>query len=153
MGGGFGGSTYEVLHGNEIEVKSYKGAETTTRRSADGKLHFTNIRTAALWGMREALDPDQPGGSPIDLPPGQKILGDLTAPSYKPTPNGLKAETKEEVCSRLGRSTDDGDAVMMGWFYGAKESNSALDWIQRKEQKRMRGQAPKIVMGRHNRRA
>jgi hypothetical protein len=151
MGGGYGGSTYELLDENQIEVKAYKGAEKTTRRSSDKKLSFTNVRTAALWQFREALDPGQPGGSPIQLPPNRKLLADLTAPTYKVTPNGIQAESKEDVCNRLGRSTNDGDAVIMAWYWGAKEENAALDFIDRKLAQRKRGQAPKVVMGRQPR--
>lgn len=152
LGGGYGGSMYEILNENELEVQGYKGAEKSTRRSRDGKLKFTNTRTAALWMFREALDPGQPGGSPIALPPGPKLLGDLTAPTYRVTPNGIAAESKEDVCKRLGRSTDDGDSVMMAWYYGAKESNSALEWADQRMTHSKRGQAPNVVMGRPNRR-
>ncbi len=148
LGGGYGGSMFEILNENELDVKGYKGAEKSTRRSKDGKLRFTNTRTSALWMFREALDPDQPGGSPIALPPNTKLMGDLTAPTYKVTPNGIQAESKEDVCKRLGRSTDDGDAVIMAWYYGAKESNSALDWSDLKRTQKMRGQSPRVQMGR-----
>lgn len=153
MGGGYGNATYEILNENEIEVYAYKGSEATTLRTKDGKLGFTNVRTAALWKFREALDPEQPGGSPIALPPSNKLLGDLTAPTFKVTPNGIKAESKDEVCARLGRSTNEGDAVMQAWFQGPKETNSALEWAVRKEQKQMRGMTPKVIKGRqHSRR-
>ena len=147
-GGGYGGSAFELLVDNEMEVKAYKGAEASTRRSRDAKLKFTNTRTAALWGMREALDPGQPGGSPVALPPNRKLLADLTAPSYKVTPNGIQAESKEDVCKRLGRSTNDGDAVIMSWYWGPKEENAALDFIDRKMAHKKRGQNPKVVTGR-----
>ena len=101
---------FDHLRQNNIEVKAYKGAEATTRRSVDGKMTFTNKRSAALWGFREALDPGQPGGSPISLPPKPRLLSDLTAPTFSVTPRGIKAESKEDVCARLGRSTNDGDA-------------------------------------------
>lgn len=148
MGGGYGSGAYEILDGNGIEVNAYKGAEKTTRRTQDGKMGFTNTRTAALWGFREALDPDQPGGSPISLPPGNKIVRDLAAPIFKITPNGIAAESKEDVCKRIGESTNDGDAIVMAWFYGPKETNSALEWAEAKQQKRMRNMQPKAVMGR-----
>lgn len=148
MGGGYGMGAYEIAKENEMEVKGYKGAEASIRRSRDGKLKFTNTRTAALWLFREALDPDQPGGSPIALPPGAKTMGDLAAPTYKVTPNGIKAESKEDVCARLGRSTNEGDAIIMAWFYGAKETNSALEWAERRIQQGKRGQKPKVLMGR-----
>ncbi len=147
MGGGYGGPLYEHLKANEVEVYPYKGAEGTTRRSVEGKLHFANKRSAAYWAFREALDPGQPGGSPIALPRDQKLLADLTAPTFEPTPNGIRVEPKEKVCERLGRSTDRGDAVVMAWFEGPRETTAALEWIEAKEFKRVRH--PKVVMGAH----
>jgi hypothetical protein len=132
MGGGYGGPLYEHLKANEIEVSSYRGAEACARRSRDGKMRFTNKRTAAYWLFREALDPGQPGGSPIALPDDPILLADLTAPTFSVTPNGIKLESKDDVCVRLGRSTDRGDAVVMAWFEGPKEINSALEWADRK---------------------
>lgn len=145
LGGGYGGPTYEHLKDNDVEVVGFKGAEKTRRRSRDGKLHFTNKRSAALWIFREALDPGQPGGSPIALPPGNIIVADLTAPTFKPTPNGIMIEPKETVCARLGRSTDEGDAVVMSWFEGPKEATAALEWIERKEFRRGLGRTPRVI--------
>lgn len=147
MGGGFGGPMYEHLHGNAVEVKAYKGAEASTRRSSDGKMHFTNKRSAALWGMREALDPGQPGGSPISLPPSAKLLADLTAPTFEVTPNGIKAEPKEKVCARLGRSTNEGDAVVMSWYEGPRMLTDALDWIDRAQSIKPLGRRPQVLAG------
>ena len=144
MGGGYGGPLYEHLYANEIDVQAYRGAEKTTRRSVDGKMHFYNTRSAALWQFREALDPGQPSGSPIALPPGNQIVADLTAPTFEVTPNGIKVEPKEDVCDRLGRSTNHGDAAMMSWFYGAKECNSAMEWADAREMNRKYHQ-PKVV--------
>lgn len=129
MGGGYGGPMYERLVANSVEVTAYKGAEQSLRRSLDGKMHFTNKRTAALWLFREALDPGQPGGSPIALPPDPKLVADLTAPTFEVTPNGIKAEPKEKVMERLGRSTDRGDAVVMAWFEGPRYTTNALEWM------------------------
>lgn len=150
LGGGYGGPTYEHLKANDVEVVGFKGAEKTRRRSRDGKLHFTNKRSAALWIFREALDPGQPNGSPIMLPPGNIIVADLTAPTFQPTPNGIKVESKEDVCARLGRSTDEGDAVVMSWFEGPKEATAALEWMDRKELKRGLGRLPQVISGRRS---
>ncbi len=133
MGGGYGGPMYEHLTGNRVEVNRYKGAEGSTRRSRDGKMRFVNKRSAALWAFREALDPGQPGGSPIALPPDPQLVADLTAPTFEPTPNGLKAEPKEKVVERLGRSTDRGDAVVMCWFEGPRKLTDVLEWMDRVE--------------------
>jgi len=133
MGGGYGGPMYEHLVQNKVEVSRYKGAEASTRRSRDGKMRFTNKRSAALWTFREALDPGQPGGSPIMLPADSKLVADLTAPTFDVTPNGIRAESKEKVCERLGRSTDRGDAVVMAWFEGPRMLTDAMEWMDRVE--------------------
>lgn len=129
LGGGYGSSMYEHLKANGVETHGYKGAEGTTRRSREGKFKFVNKRSAAHWLFREALDPGQPGGSPIVLPPSPRLLSDLTAPTFDVVPNGIKVESKESVCERLGRSTDYGDTVVMCWFEGPRETTAALEWM------------------------
>jgi hypothetical protein len=146
MGGGYGGSLSEHLKANGVEVQSFKGAEATARRSRDAKFGFTNSRSAAYWLFREALDPGQPGGSPIALPDDPVLVADLTAPTFEMTPNGLKVEPKEKIMERIGRSTDHGDAVVMAWWAGPKEASHALAWADQ----RVRKGRPKIVMGRKN---
>lgn len=147
LGGGYGGPTYEALRANDIDVKGYKGAAATTKRSYCGKLKFTNVRSAALWLFREALDPGQHGGSPIMLPDDPLLVADLTAPTFEPTPNGIKAESKEDVCARVGRSTDHGDSVIMAWFEGARQATNALEWMDEREARHGRTFHPKVIMG------
>lgn len=120
MGGGYGGSTFEHLKDNRIDPIPYKGAEKSVHRTADRQLGFTNKRSQAIWQFREALDPNQDGGSPIALPKDQQLLADLTAPTFEVAPNGIKVEPKKKVCERLGRSTDKGDATVMAWYGGDK---------------------------------
>ena len=150
LGGGYGGPTYEHLIANDIDVRGYKGAEATIRRSADKVLKFTNKRSAAYWLFREALDPGQPGGSPIALPDDPVLVADLTAPTFESTPNGIKLEPKDDVMERLGRSPDHGDAVVMAWFEGPKEVTHAMEWMDQRAQKSMRGQRPQVVVGRQH---
>jgi hypothetical protein len=120
MGGGYGGSIFEHLKDNRIDPLPYKGAEKSVRRTADRQLGFVNKRSQAIWQFREALDPNQDGGSPIALPPDPALLADLTAPTFEVGTRGIKVETKEEVVKRLGRSPDRGDAVVMAWHGGER---------------------------------
>ncbi len=145
MGGGYGGSMHDHLKGNEVAVQRYQGSEATTKRSRDGKMKFTNTRSAAYWMFREALDPAQPGGSPIMLPDDSVLVADLTAPTFEPTPNGIKVEPKESVCKRLGRSTDHGDAVVMSWWSGAKMPTHYHEWQE--DQRVNRNVMPKVNLG------
>lgn len=123
IGGGWGGDCFAHLRENGIDAVSYMGVKKSHARTADRTLAITNIRSLAYWRFREALDPSQEGGSPIALPPDPELVADLTAPSYKVTPNGIAVESKEDVVKRLGRSTDKGDAVVMAWVDGLKNLN------------------------------
>lgn len=156
MGGGYGGPLYEHLCANKIDCKSYKGAESTIRKSKQARLGFTNTRSAAYWLFREALDPDQPGGSPVSLPFDRRLLAGLAAPTFEVTPQGIKIEPKVKydatgkvtggVKRKLGFSPDEADAVVEAWFYGEKETNSALEWATFRDKRT----STKVVMGRHN---
>ncbi len=127
MGGGYGASLFEHLKANDIEVVPYRGMEASRRSTKDARLKFYNTRSEITWRFREALDPDQPRGSPIMLPDDPILLADLAAPCLDLSFNGIKCEAKEDVRKRLGRSTDHGDAVMMAWTAGAKHITPS-DW-------------------------
>jgi hypothetical protein len=144
MGGGYGNAPLESLENNSIKCVAYKGAQGSTRRTKDGKLQFKNVRTEAYWTLREALDPGQPGGSPVRLPVNAKLLADLTAPKFKMGANGIELESKESVVKRLGRSCDYGDAVVMAWFGGQKGLTPATQpWGLGRGQ----GVKPSVIMG------
>ena len=141
LGGGYGGSIYEKLFENEIDVKGFKGAAKSTRRTQpDHLLGFSNMRTQAYWRFREALDPDQPNGSPIMLPDDRFLVADLTAPTFRENGTTIELEPKEKVVERLGRSTDRGDAVVMAWAYGPTHITDGESWRRETAEKdRARG--------------
>jgi hypothetical protein len=122
MGGGYGGGAKLRLGDNEIETRSYNGANDSGERTKDKQLTFYNKRAEVIWRFREALDPDQDGGSPIALPPDPQVTADLTAYRWSLTPRGIKIEPKDELKKpeRLGRSPDKGDAIVIGWSEGEK---------------------------------
>lgn len=145
VGGGYGADGYGHLRGNGVEnVVPYMGVKASDRRTVDNLWRFANVRTQAYWQFREALNPDQPGGSPIQLPDDRMLIADLTAPTYWVQSNVLHLESKEDLVKRLGRSTDRGDAVVMSWYAGAK---AASDWRHWKASKGRHGGAPKVNLG------
>lgn len=144
MGGGFGGGCWEALVNNSIKAVAYKGNMKTPRRTKDKQLAFVNIRSEACWRMREALDPDQPGGSPIVLQPDSELKADLCGLHFIPDLNHIEVESKEKTCARLGRSTNKGDAVVMAWFEGPKFITPEEAWYRN----RNHGKTPKVIMGR-----
>lgn len=152
MGGGYGGSTKETLEDNNISCVGYKGSLDSSATSVVGKMAFKNKRTEAYWRFREALDPDQPGGSFICLPDDSKLLADLAAPIYtieRGKNNRLTVilETKKDLVARIQRSPDRGDAVVM-----ALTDGSVGDPYPAIAGRRGRGSAPpKVVRGHENR--
>ncbi len=147
LGGGYGSSMYEQLHENGVKPYGYKGAEKAYGKTLCGKFGFANARSAAIWRFREALDPGQPGGSRIALPPSPTLLADLTAPTYEPDSKTITVESKLKVCSRLGRSTNEGDAVLMAWTRGLKDANVPGGFTAA-----YRKRAPEVVLGRPHQR-
>lgn len=142
LGGGWGGDAYGHLKENGINTIGYMGVKPTLAKTVDGKLQFFNVRAQAYWQFREALDPSQPQGSIVALPPDAELVADLCAPTYEVVrPNIIKIESKEALVLRLGRSPNKGDAVVMSWFGGLKQMNIEGGWGGRKSQ-------PKVVMGR-----
>jgi hypothetical protein len=133
MGGGYGGATYEQLMQSvpEDEMYKYKGADSVPDRTTYSNLGFRNRRTHAYWMFREALDPSQPGGAKIALPPSASLFADLCAIRQKKTRDDDKIitlEPKKDLVARLGRSTDEGDSVVMCWYKGIKGANIQGGW-------------------------
>jgi hypothetical protein len=144
LGGGYGEGCYNILRENSIAVRGYKGGEKSNRRTLGKQLPFFNVRSEAYWRFREALDPANNTG--IALPADSVLVADLTAPllDMEYAAKGIKAESKEKVCERLGRSPNRGDAVVMAWYDGPKGiEGDAWSGFMR-NMKRM----PKVVMGR-----
>lgn len=113
VGGGYGGAVTMRLADNSISFIGFNGGAAGHGKTADRQLTFANARAAAWWKFREALDPDQPGGSPIALPPDTELRSDLTTPTFKVTLRGLLIESKDEIRKRIGRSPGKGDAAVM----------------------------------------
>jgi hypothetical protein len=83
---------------------------------------FKNLRSQMWWEFREKVrlglfsfmlrDKD---GKELPLP--EKLVGDLAAPRYEISGDKvISVESKDDIKLRLGRSPDDGDAVVMAAF-------------------------------------
>lgn len=118
VGGGYGGAVTLRLKDNGVHYSGFNGARESGHRTKDNQLEFHNKRAEAWWRFAEALDPDQPGGSDIALPPDPELRADLCAPTYTVGPRGILVESKDDLRKRLGRSTNKGDACVMCWSEG-----------------------------------
>lgn len=113
VGGGYGGAVMMRLKDNGITAVGINYANKSEKKTKEGRLGFANKRAEMWWRMREALDPDQEGGSAIALPPSAELRADLTAPVWELTSNGIKLEAKDDLREKLGRSTGLGDCAVM----------------------------------------
>lgn len=151
--GGFGEPVFEALRDNlEVPggpklVVAYKGSAPSTKRTESKTLGFANKRAEVYWKFREALDPNQVGGSPISLPNDPVLKSDLTAPTYEMGAHGIQLISKEKLKEELGRSPDRGDAVVMAWSEGQKAITHHETWKDYKNAHGGRTGRPAVVMG------
>jgi hypothetical protein len=124
-----GAQAYAHLTDNGVDCFAFRGNDEAVERTAEKQLGFFNRRAAAYWRFREALDPEQDGGSPIALPDDPELVADLTAPTWELSPRGIKIISKEHLIENLGRSPDRGDAVVMAWYQGARAQTHMPIWM------------------------
>lgn len=118
IGGGYGADAIVSLKDNGIPVVPFNGVLATTGRSLDRQYGFKNKRAESYWRFREALNPEQEGGSAIALPPDPLLKADLASVRWENTRQGILLEKKEDIKERIGRSPDRGDAVVMALSEG-----------------------------------
>ena len=138
VGGGFAGAVIERFKDNGIAYHKYDGSGKSIATALGTGLKFHNKRAEAHWKFREALDPDQEGGSVIALPPDTELRADLCATRYELGPSGIKMEPKVKVKERIGRSPDKGDSVIMALSEGNKAAIRRLGTA---------GAMPKVKLG------
>lgn len=128
---GIGASVYDQLAAIDsmgvtgINVASSPSPKTATDKS--GKYGFANLRSQMIWQFREALEPGS--GEAIALPDTRELRLDLTAPKYKIVGGKIKIEAKDDIKKRMGRSPDDGDAVMLAWHGAAHGQKAPFIWL------------------------
>jgi hypothetical protein len=112
---GWGLTVHNALHEDRVQVVGINAARGSGEITADGMFGFFNKRAEMVWRMREALDPSNK--VQIALPPDPALKADLCAYKWKPVKGAKKTliqvRSKEEMKIDLGRSPDDGDAVVM----------------------------------------
>ncbi len=109
---GIGAGVFDRLREQKKKVVAFNAAEATAKRDRSKELGFVNCRSAAWWAMREILETE-----PVALPPDDLLTGDLTAPTWRVVSGGkIQVESKDEIRKRIGRSTDDGDAVIQSFW-------------------------------------
>lgn len=89
-----------------------------------GQYQFANMRAYLFWAVRDWLDPKN--NSKAMLPPGDSFIEEATEIRWSFRSNGsIIIELKEDIKKRLGRSTDEFDALA-NTFY-PRNTIKALD--------------------------
>jgi hypothetical protein len=142
---GIGAGVVDRLREQGVSVEAFNASEGTDRKDRSGELGFTNTRSAAHWNLRELLDPAY--GAELALPPDDRLTGDLTAPHWRVMSGGrIQVESKDEIRKRLGRSTDDGDAVVQAtWDGDGTDAQAWIDHFRRKAE--AVGMTPRAAIG------
>jgi hypothetical protein len=127
VGGGYGGDVVSVFKSNSTPHYKFNGASEGIGKDSRGSgKGFINRRAQAWFKFRDALNPDQPGGSQIMLPPDPELKSELSAPMEIPDKRFIQIESKKDIRKRIGRSTDRADAVIMAWEPGEIASKRAI---------------------------
>lgn len=95
-------------------IHSFRAGVSCPIMDASGEMGFADWRAYAWWNLRLLLNPERKDGA-LALPPDDQLTGDLTAPHWRVVAgNKIRVESKDELKkpTRLGRSTDRGDAVV-----------------------------------------
>ena len=105
--------------------------ETTTGAYRSSSVVHQNCRSAALWLMRDLLDPSH--DPDLALPVDDELLGDLTAPKWRILSGGrIQVESKDDIRKRIGRSTDAGDATVQAFWEEGHGATAWIDWARKK---------------------
>jgi hypothetical protein len=113
---GIGSSAYDSLKTMYPRVVPVNAAERSDYRDRSGRLKMRNVRAEYYWRMRETLDPER--GDDVALPPGNVIVADLCAARWENTTAGVQIESKDDIKQRLGRSPDEGEALLLANYNG-----------------------------------
>jgi hypothetical protein len=120
---GIGSSVYDYLHADrDLDVHPINVGSGSTATSKDGKYSLSNLRAEIWWKFREALDPAS--GENICLPPIRRLRQELRSPHYSTVGGKIKVESKDDIRSRIGRSTDAADAILMAWHIANLSPNT-----------------------------
>lgn len=120
---GLGAGVYDRLREDNLDVDAFNAAARTNFIDKSGEFKFANVRAAAWWNLRELLETEE-----VALPPDDLLTGDLTAPKWRVMSGGrIVVESKEDIAKRLGRSTDDGDAVVEAYWDGMQSTEEGIN--------------------------
>lgn len=87
---------------------------------ARARRRFLNLRSELWWDVARGLSKDQAWD--LSGLAEESTLAELAAPLWSEDRNGrVKVESKEDIRKRLGRSTDNADALLLAFYQGGRQ--------------------------------
>jgi hypothetical protein len=112
--GGWGTGVKEDLESNNrIMVNPIVFSAASGEVNKDGQFTFPNERSAIIWLLREAMDPEGGVTEALAIAPDDRLKAEMQAVRYKYRGQQIVIESKEDIKKRLKASTDRLDAVAM----------------------------------------
>lgn len=113
---GIGAGVYDKAREDFPErVIAFNSSRGTEFVDKSDEWRFADTRSAAIWHLRELLDPANEHD--IAIPDDDMLTGDLVSPRWSPISGGrIKVESKKDIYKRIGRSTNHGDAVVAAFW-------------------------------------
>jgi phage terminase large subunit len=107
---GVGAGVFDRLRENKLPVFAFHGSSRCEKRDRTGELGFRNLRSYAIWHLRELMEPTF--GVPIEIPRNEQLIEELAVAKYE-TRSGALIEigSKDEIKKRIKRSPDLADAM------------------------------------------
>ena len=109
---GVGSSAVDSMSEGGMNVVAVHSQSRTGLKWLPGKPRIYNLRTWCYWVLRVILDPEL--NLNVAIHPNERLKADLTSVLYNDDVHGgfILAEDKKETKKRLGRSPDEGDALI-----------------------------------------
>ncbi|GAF97193.1 unnamed protein product, partial [marine sediment metagenome] len=117
-----GPGTADSLKRKHVPCQAYKGSEKTDWKDATGYLEFVRTRVAALWKLRDGLNPER--GINMILPRNEALVKQLICLEWwENTSTGKICITTKDDWKVLlgGKSPDEADGVAMAWWFDGKK--------------------------------
>lgn len=132
---GIGAGVVDKLKRKRYPCTPFNGQARTNATDSTGEWGFVNLRSAAMWNLRELLDPSK--GSNLLLEDNEELAADLIAAHWKEVIGAkIQVESKDDIKARTGRSPDFGDTCMMAFWIASGEfidddDGSAVPWTDK----------------------
>ena len=116
---GLGAGVFDRLRELGLDAVAFTASARTRFMDKSGEYGFADVRSAAWWNLREMLESEEIALPPTNSAGEENMIGDLTAPKWRIMSGAkIRVESKDDIAKRLGRSTDDGDAVVQVFWDG-----------------------------------